>query len=111
MTSLLSVKMRLSTKLLFVAATAALFASQAHLAVADDTATSAAAASAGSQAEAVVEAAIDEAAAAEVAIDEAAADEGCADETCANPDSAEPADEASDEDPSCPSRYGDDGVT
>ena len=101
MTSLLSVKMRLSTKLLFVAATAALFASQAHLAVADDTATSAAAASAGSQAEAVVEA----------AIDEAAADEGCADETCANPDSAEAADEASDEDPSCPSRYGDDGVT
>jgi len=93
-------KMRLSTKLLFVAATVALFASQAPLALADDTATSAST-DADSQAEAKVEAAI-----------EVVADEGCADETCANPDAAEVTEEAEepteeaaeDEDPSCPSR-------
>lgn len=79
-----SVKMRLSTKLLVVAATAALFSSQAPLgplALADDTATSASA----------------EYAQAEVKVD----DEGCADETCANPEATDEA-----EDPSCPSRYG-----
>mmetsp|Transcript_8820 Transcript_8820/g.18925 ORF Transcript_8820/g.18925 Transcript_8820/m.18925 type:complete len:167 (+) Transcript_8820:22-522(+) len=73
--------MRLSTKLLVVAATAALFSSQAPLgplALADDTAISA---SADAQAEVKVD------------------DEGCAHETCANPEATDEA-----EDPSCPSR-------